>query len=182
MAPEPTLEKVDSRSDYNFHTENVLLVSESKRCFDQHLDELMQDVLEDASGYGDHFDYIPHSDGYDLLVEPTHEDRIISLENSVWLVEGHCFNCEEIKIEEAIQYDIPPEAEVIVWTDPEMEEIPESNLDDIDGLSHKVFLVETEQSLRTAIQTYFTRDCHPRRSKHCVDWKIAARNRQERII
>ena len=44
------------------------------------------------------------------------------------------------------------------------------------------FYAKSEQSLRTAIIGYFTRDCHPRRSNHCVEWKRAARRAQEMII
>ncbi|WP_435334755.1 hypothetical protein [Haloarchaeobius sp. TZWWS8] len=180
MSPAPTLDKVESRSDYSFHRESVLLVSETGRCFGYELEDLLQEVLGDASGYGEYFAYTPHGHGYNLLNEATAEDKVVSLENSVWLVEANCFSLDSLRLRSFIQNKVPPQAEIIVWPNQEVDLVVD--LEDIDDLSHKIFVTKSEQSLKTSLRSYFTRDCHPRRSKHCVDWKIAARLQQETII
>ncbi|MFC6733056.1 hypothetical protein [Haladaptatus sp. DYSN1] len=180
MPTAPTLDKVESRSDYSFHRESVLLVSETNRCFGYELTDLLEDVLGDASGYEEFFAYTPHSHGFDLLDEANAEDKIVSLENSMWLVEANCFSRDSLRLRSFIQNKVPPEAEIVVWKNHEID--LGVDLEDIASISHKIFVTKSEQSLKTSIRSYFTRDCHPRRSKHCVDWKISARTQQETII
>jgi len=182
MTPRPTLEKIESPEDYDFHDESVLLISEKKQCYGYNLEDFLCELLEDTDGYGDYYEHTSHSEGYELLKDASPENKIISLENSIWLVEGVCFGYDKLDLVSTIQSDVPPQAEVIIWSDPDSDESLDQDLSEIASQSHKIFHAESEQSLRTAIVCYFTRDCHPGRSKHCVEWKKEARRQQEMIL
>jgi len=182
MAPKPTLEKIESPEDYECHDESVLLISEDRQCYGHNLEDFLCELLEGTDAYGEYYEYTSHSGGYGLLQNASPEDKVISLENSIWLVEDVCFENDTLDLDDTIQYVVPSEAEIIVWTDPNSEESLEQDVLDITSQSHKMFYAASEQSLRTAVIAYFTRDCHPRRSKHCIEWKRAAREAQERII
>lgn len=181
MAPKPTLEKIESPEDYDFHDESVLLISEHKQCYGHSLEDFLCEILEDTDAYGDYYKHTSHGDGYELLQDATPDDKIISLENSIWLVEGVCFSHDNLDLMSTIQSDVPPQAEVIIWSDTNDESL-EQDLSEIARQSHKIFYAESEQALRTAITAYFIRDCHPRRSNHCIEWKRKARMAQEMIL
>lgn len=180
MVPEPTLNKIDSRSDYSFHNESVLLINESRLCFGYELDEFLNEILENSSGYGDYFECTPHSDGYELLCSATAEEKVVSLENSAWLVEANCFDDDDLDLLRVVQSDVPPQTQLFVWSSPNKS--LRVDLDDIDQTSHKIFLTRTEETLRSNIKSYFSLNCHPRRTSHCIDWQNEARRQQEMII
>jgi hypothetical protein len=182
MAPKATLEKIESREEYDFHNESVLLISENQQCYGYDLEEILCDLLEHRNAHGNQYDHTSHNRGYDLLRNASIEEKIMSIENSVWLVRDVCFDDEELDLVSTIQSDLPPQAEVIVWSNPNDSQSPDEDISDIEESSEKIFHVADEGSLRTALTCYFTRDCNPRRSSHCVEWNNEARRAQKMIL
>lgn len=181
MIAGPTLDKIEDEDDYEFHVENVLLISESGTCYGNDLEDLLAETVGGRPGHNTSYDYSPRDEGINLLSDASREDKIRCLENSLWLVEASCFERSELSLKDRIQDLLPKETQVILWDAPNTS-MSEADLNDLDQISMKILRVETETSLRTAIRQYFTRSCNLIMSTHCIEWNNAAVREQRSII
>lgn len=161
------------------HNEGILLFSDSKDCYGDDLESILNDITSDISGYNETIVADPHGEGLDLMKDDPVEAETTLLKNSLWLIHHECITEHGLKedFRKTVQAT-PPRTQVCIWIDaPEREhDRIEDELDKITD-SQNVYTVNTKMVLKNSVKQYLDLHANPKRGKQeVIDWNNKVRD------
>jgi len=163
------------------HNEGILLFSDSRSCYDDDIENILEDIKSGISGYGNTIEIEPHGDGLDLMEEDAVEAEEHFLVNSLWIIHHECILDSELKkdFRFCIQHT-PPQTMILIWIDGPEKEHDEIEADIEEAVdSGKVEIVKTKKMLTHLIERYLGKEANPKMGKEKV---IAWNNNVWRIL
>lgn len=147
------------------HTEGILLFSESQTCYGKPLSSILEEISTEIWGYGESIMAEPHADGWEtiqLASEDPDANKHV-LDNSVWLIHYDCLYNNNYKSEFNLHISsFPREGCVIVWADPEVDDVDEDVAGDTSRYPDKVSAVTSEEELKRALTWYLGHGVNPK--------------------
>jgi hypothetical protein len=155
------------------HNEGILLFSDSRTCYDEDIESILDTVTPNISGYNEAIVADPHGEGLDMIRDDPVNAESFFLTNSLWLIHHECITDDGLKddFRHAIQ-TTPPRTQIYIWID-----APENDHDDIeDDLgevceSQNVNLVKSKSILRSNVLNYLNLNANPKRGRvEVIKW------------
>lgn len=155
------------------HNEGICLFSDSKSCYGDDLESILNEITPKISGYEETIVADPHGEGLDLMRDDPVEAETTILKSSLWLVHHECIIEDDLKDEfRRVINATPPRTHVCILIDaPESEhEEIEEDLDEVTD-SQNVFTVKSKPVLRNSIRQYLDMSANPKRGKEeVIEW------------
>lgn len=155
------------------HNEGILLFSNSKSCYDDDIENILESIKPDITEYGNTIVFEPHGDGLDLMYENSVEAEKYFITNSLWLIHHQCI------LEEEIQDDFgfcinhtPPRTMILIWIDGTERPKNEVEREIQDAINKdKVEIVKSKEVLKHLIKKYLGKDANPKlRREDVITW------------
>lgn len=166
------------------HTEGILLFSESQTCYGKHLSSILEEISTEIWGYGDSITAEPHADGWETIQlaseEPEANKHVI--ESSAWLIHYDCLHNNGYEGEFNLHISsFPREGCIIVWSDPNEEEIDKERAGDTSRYPDKVNAVTSEKELKRVLCGYLGHGVNPKTggSPKIQQWKRRVEERKK---
>jgi hypothetical protein len=160
-------------SDEKPHNEGISLFSDSKACYGENLESILNEITSDISGYEETIVTDPHGECLDLMKDDPVEAEKTILKSSLWLIHYESITESGLKedFRKAIQAT-PPRTMVCIWIDALEEEYDdiEDALDKITD-SKNVYTVKSMPVLRHSMRQYLDMSANPKRGRQeVIDW------------
>lgn len=155
------------------HNEGICLFSDSKNCYGEDIESILNDIVPDISGYKETIVADPHGEGLDLMREDPIEAETTILKSSLWLIHQKCITEYDLKedFRSAVQ-STPPRTHICIWID-----APESEHGDIEDElskitdSKNVYTVKSKAILRNSMRQYLDLNANPKRGRgEVIKW------------
>lgn len=182
------MDQIDSAGggECHFHTEGILLFSESQTCYGKPLSDIIGDIKRDIPGYGKTIKAEPHTDGWQSIQlagdDPDAHKHI--LDKSAWLIHYDCYKDEYEHVFKMQISGFFRECCVILWSDPtNVNYVDEDELRDNSRFPDKVRMVTSESELKRVLREYLTYGMNPKTGsgQKILTWKRRVRERKQDI-
>jgi hypothetical protein len=152
------------------HNEGICLFSDSKSCYGDDLESILNEITPKISGYEETIVADPHGEGLDLMKDDPVEAETTILKSSLWLIHHECITKYDLEddFRSAIN-STPPRTHVCILIDaPEAEH--EQIEEDIGKItdSQNVYTVKSKAVLRNSVRQYLDFSANPKRGKEEV--------------
>jgi len=155
------------------HNEGILLFSDSTSCYDDDIENILDSITADITGYEETIVVEPHGDGLDLMYEDAVGAEKHFLKSSLWLIHYECILDEDLQ--EGFGFCInhtPPRTMILIWIDDTERdvEVVEGEIGEVVN-EDKVEIVKSKKVFLHVIENYLGVDANPKmRRQEVITW------------